>query len=221
MHLDSRRSSIHSLSFRSLLLLCACLPSWGCISVGSLQTADTLGAGNSRLTLRGTAQLQGTDQIGPEVSAGFQYGVSDTVDVGLRLFTLGAEVSGKVQLVPRESRTVVSLAPVAGRRDNAYFDGHRELYAGLPLLVGFRSDDDSQLVLGFQPMVRGLRGEGSEDWHTTFWLGTSVGYAWRVSDGVRLMPELAVSAPLPINGAPFRPVPQLGFAVLAGGRSRR
>jgi hypothetical protein len=32
------------------------------------------------------------------------------------------------------------------------------------------------------------------------------------------MPELSVAAPLPFNGAPFRPVPQLGFTVLLDGR---
>jgi len=39
-----------------------------------------------------------------------------------------------------------------------------------------------------------------------------------VGNSVRLMLVLSVAAPLPLNGTPFRPVPQFGFAVLLDGR---
>jgi hypothetical protein len=102
--------------FRHLLPLCAALPGWGCVTLGELQTADTVGAGRSRWNLHGKAQSSGGDDVAPEASVGYPYGVSDSVDVGLRLFTAGAEVSGKVMLSPRESRTLVSLAPSVGGR---------------------------------------------------------------------------------------------------------
>ncbi len=211
---------MHPLPLRVLLLLCACLSSWGCVTAGALQTADTLGAGNSRWNIRGTAQLHGTDELGPEASVGYQYGVADSMDLGLRLFTAGGELSGKVRLVPRESRTVVSLAPELGGRF-LLFEEYRNLYAALPLLVGFVEEDGDQLVLGLRPMVMRTWGTYPPTVFTEYWLGTSVGYAWRVGNGVRVMPELAVSAAIGSARTSFRPVPQLGVAIMLDGGSGR
>jgi len=69
------------------------------------------------------------------------------VDLGLRLFTAGAEVSGEVTLSPRESRTWVSLAPSLGGRFQG-FEDYKALNVALPVLVGLVGDNGSQWVPG-------------------------------------------------------------------------
>jgi hypothetical protein len=204
--------------FRHLLLLCASLPAWGCVTLGELQTADTVGAGRSRWNVHGKAQYHGGDDVAPEASVGYQYGVTDSVDLGLRLFTAGAEVSGKVMLSPRDARTLVSLAPSVGGRFQGVED-YRTLHVALPVLMGLVGDNGSQWVLGLRPSLRRTWGSFPPSVSNQYWVGTSVGYAFRVGERVKLMPELALAAPLPTERTAFRPVAQLGFAVMLDGGS--
>jgi hypothetical protein len=101
------------------------------------------------------------------------------------------------------------------------FEDSRTLNVALPVLVGLVGDNGSQWVLGFRPSLRRSWGSFPPSVHHPYGVGTSVGDAFRMGERVRLMPELAVSAPIPPERTPFRPVAQLGFSFRVDGGSGR
>jgi hypothetical protein len=129
-----------------------------------------------------------------------------------------------------DSPWVVSLAPVVGfhqpvPRFDDYWVYYQQRYAALPVLVGLKTGEGSQLVVGLRPTwLYYPRVDGpSEPYRaeSTFALGGSVGYAFRVGSRVRLMPEVAVQLPLgPLPSASevrqeaSKPHLQLGLALM-------
>jgi len=221
---------MHPLFSRLLLLLC--LPmGWGCAAMGTLQTADTLGAGKTRWSAQLMAQATPSAAPLPQAAVGLQYGLTDSLDVGARVSTVGLELSGKVRLVGAEdSPWVVSLAPAVGLhqpvpRFDAYWAYNEQRYATLPVLVGMKVGEGSQLVTGLRPTwlyFPQVDGPGERrPAESGFALGASVGYAFRVGSRVRLMPELAVQLPLgpqpsalEVRSEGTKPHLQLGLALM-------
>ncbi|WP_375769271.1 hypothetical protein NR798_47650 [Archangium gephyra] len=208
------------------------LPLWtGCAAMGTLQTADTVGAGKTRWSAQVMAQGVtdgGEDSVPlPRVAVEVRHGLSERVEVGARASTFGLEVSGKVELVEsRGSPWAVSLAPVVGvqqltmRFDRAMAYSEQR-YAALPVLVGWASVGGSQLVLGLRPTWLYFPRVLSTPAENAFALGGSLGYAFPVGSRVRLMPEVAVMlpvGPLPTTTAMrtegLKPHVQLGMAVM-------
>lgn len=105
-------------------------------------------------------------------AVGMRYGLSDALDVGGRVSTFGAELSGKVRRVKSEdSPWVVSLAPVVGvhpfvLRVDAHPEYGEQRYAAVPVLVGLDTG------------------------------GGALGYAFRLGSQVRPMPEVAAMVPV-------------------------
>jgi hypothetical protein len=197
----------------------------GCASMGHVQTADTLGEGKFQFAfepgLQGTGILSedgsevsandidfddddddsGLDGvIYPHIDFALRYGVSERVDLGVRFGSSLAELQAKILLTqPGDPDLAISLAPALS---GVYFGtgdedvGYTNL--SLPLLIGFKTDGGSEFVLG--PRVIGTRvsgGIGNDSGSiNVLSVGASVGFALRVANGFRLMPEVAFSVPV-------------------------
>jgi hypothetical protein len=182
----------------------------GCVSVSQVQTADTLGSGKFQFGIEpgvgGAAVI--SDDVGggsiyyPHVDLSARYGVSDSVDLGVRFGSSLVELQSKFLLTdPRDPGKAISLAPSVSGVFLGSGDSDSSISyvnVALPLLVGFKTSGGSEFVLG--PRVTGTRLSGSalEDNAAVNILsvGASVGYALRVTEGFRLMPEVGVSVPV-------------------------
>src|SRR5688572_17235135 len=89
----------------------------GCTSITTLQRAKTLGKGKFEFSLE-PGVLAGTTLgtagfiAAPRADLAGHFGVSDRVDLGFRLGSVGLEVQSKFELTRRDSPVVhVSLAP--------------------------------------------------------------------------------------------------------------
>jgi hypothetical protein len=177
----------------------------GCVSISQVQTADTLGTGKFQFAvepgLAGAAVISdsGNGDGGvyyPHVDLGLRYGITETVDLGVRFGSSLVELQAKVLLTsPEDPDKAVSLAPsVMGLLLGSGSDNVSYLNAALPVLVGFKSLNGSELVLG--PRLALTRVSAGDVSANIISAGTSVGYALRVTNGFRLMPEVALSYPL-------------------------
>lgn len=203
----------------------------GCVSLSSVQTADTLGKGRLQVAVEpgvwGGATSEGARLL-PHVDAAVRYGVSDRVDLGVRAGSSFLELMGKVLLTePSDAHLAVSVAPAASGgisplvRDSA---GRLTGVGGivnlaLPVLVGFKTAGGSELVLG--PRVHGLLTLGPTRW-LVLAAGMSAGFLWRLGERVGLMPEVSVVMPIATNQTkvgvldPSGPLLQIKVGVLFG-----
>jgi hypothetical protein len=132
----------------------------------------------------------------PHVDLGLRYGVTDTVDLGVRFGSSLVELQSKFLLTrPEDPNKAISLAPsVMGLLVGSGDDNVSYVNAAMPVLVGFKTSGGSEFVLGPRVALTHLSvGDASA---TFISAGASVGYALRVTNGFRLMPEVAVSYPL-------------------------
>jgi len=180
----------------------------GCVSISHVQTADTLGQGKSQFAVEpgagGTAVFSGGEAVDsdvyPHVDLAYRYGVTDTLDLGVRFGSSLLELQGKILLTdPADPDRAISLAPsVMGFFFGSGGDNVNYVNVALPVLIGFKTGNGSELVLG--PRVTGtsiaIGSRGDTGRVSVLSLGTSVGYALRVSEGFRLLPEVAVLFPL-------------------------
>ncbi|WP_343073237.1 hypothetical protein [Pyxidicoccus fallax] len=182
------------------------------MSVSHVQTADTLGSGKFQFAVEpgvGGAAVIDSDVGGgsiyyPHIDLAARYGVSDGVDLGVRFGSSLVELQSKFLLTDsRDPNKAISLAPSVtgmflGTGDEGDDASISYVNLSLPLLVGFKTSGGSEFVLG--PRVSGTRISGSalEDGAAVNILsvGASVGYALRVTEGFRLMPEVGVSMPV-------------------------
>jgi hypothetical protein len=174
----------------------------GCATLGTVQTADTVGKGRFQFAIEpgfwGGTGLGGVAL--PRADIAGRYGVTDWMDLGARVGTTGVEFTSKVQLTPPAMEAfVVSVAPsvgglAVGTGDNRV--GTFWLHA--PLLLGFGLGGGHQLILGprvhdwtFFGAVEGASGVAS-----VVSLGTSVGISFKLGKHFRLLPEAVLMKPV-------------------------
>lgn len=179
----------------------------GCVSTSHVQTADTLGAGKSQFAVEPGAgavavfaESEGDSFYYPHVDLAYRYGVTDTLDLGVRFGSSALELQAKILLSdPADPDKAISLAPAA----MGFFfgeDGASVNYVNLslPVLIGFKTGSGSEFVLGPRINATSIKvaaGSGAGRANVLS-AGTSVGYALRVSDGFRLLPEVGILYPL-------------------------
>ncbi|MBN1336557.1 MAG: hypothetical protein JXB39_11420 [Deltaproteobacteria bacterium] len=175
----------------------------GCATVGTFQTADTLGTGAFQVGLEpswwgvaATGEAAGFLHGG--VSA--RYGVNDRLDVGGRIGSSGLEMLFKVQLTdPQSGGPIVSIAPSGGGFGALGAGGGAGLLAfQVPVILGFPTSGGSQFVLApkvHEYLILAGTSDDSASLSLTS-LGASVGYAARLGPGFRLLPEVAFVYPV-------------------------
>jgi hypothetical protein len=182
----------------------------GCPSFSTMGTARTLPKGKGQFFVApGATVLQDFQQQDdgsyqsfglPSIEFGGRYGVTDRVEVGAKVWMVGVEIDSKFQLARSETPEAgvdVALAPGisvypfrSGDTDATY------AYLHLPLLVGINAGG-SQLVLGPRVSDLIIRG-GGQDLNVVM-LGGSLGYAWKIGDGFRLLPEVSMAYPIHVT----------------------
>lgn len=145
-------------------------------------------------------EVLGLEQGVPNLSGAIRYGIADSVDVGVRWGANGVDLLGKVRLTPASLDTVVvSVIPSMGGMYLPLEKGDLSmLNMQLGMLVGMKLGKRNQLVFG--PKVQSWQARGvvdSVDVKGSYVAaGGSVGVAIRLSDSVRLLPELSLAAPI-------------------------
>jgi hypothetical protein len=133
----------------------------------------------------------------PGLNLAFRYGISDKTDLGARLGSNGLEFQSKFQFT-EDDGVVISLAPSL----STWFIAIAGVGAGfvtvpVPLLIDIPVGE-SALVLGprVRPTLAFASGAGVGGGGFGLGVGTSVGFAAKVSDGLRVFPELGMEVPV-------------------------
>lgn len=156
----------------------------GAITMADFQRDATTGA-DSSFTL-------------PSFEVGGRYAVTDGVEVGGKVWPLGAELNGKFALARSPTPDAglnLAIAPAASVYAFSAGSSQAATYAWLhaPLLLGLSVPGGSELTIGPRASAMLVRAGG--DSLTVIWLGGSLGYAWKVGDGFRILPEVTFSYP--------------------------
>jgi len=220
---------------RALLIAWAAASAAGCVATSStLGTPRTAGAGHWQIVPSAGWGAQGTwttnvsilpgtgtsravpsysSQQAPFLEAAARRGITDDLDLGLRLYTfgVGAEVKYAFHQTPwAESGIDLSVAPQA----QASTAG---VAASLPVLVGWHFSSGHELVLS--PRVSWTT--ASVNGQNTLWAGGGLGFAIHLGESLTLMPELIGQLPVAFPGgvtpSPNFPWIQGGLAFIVGG----
>ncbi len=192
----------------SLALLSASLIA-GCATLGTIQTAETLGKDNSQYALESStwggigqknSPFNSSSFAVPNTNFSARYGVTDGFDLGARIGSSGLEITTKFQLTDpkQKAATVFSIAPSVGGLVVSTDGAAGSVYGQLPLLIGFRIGEGSELILGpkIHDWVVFYSSSNSSDAHNLFSVGSSIGLALRLGKTFRLLPEISVLYPL-------------------------
>jgi hypothetical protein len=185
-----------------------------CASISNLQTADTLGKGRVQGAVEVGVQSLGSGSVVagtgiggtyPHIDGAVRFGVTDSIDLGLRAGWSFLELQGKFLLTqPGDPNLAISVAPTFGGAYLGFGSGTTSggvgvLNIALPVLIGFKFGAN-ELVLG--PRIQDWfffgSSTGSGASINLLGAGASVGFAWRITEGFGLMPE--VSAVMPFLG---------------------
>lgn len=189
-----------------LIAVAGCAALVGCATIGTAQTASTLGKGRVQVGLEPaiTGLVAETGLAYPRVDLAVRYGVADGVDVGGKIGSVGLEFGGKFRLTRPEAeeevrRVVVSVAPtLGGALIGVPGVNFGSIYAQVPVLVGIPVGAGDELVLG--PKIHDWYAFGdvsvASGGANLLSVGTTVGYAARMGERFRILPEIAVLVPV-------------------------
>lgn len=174
----------------------------GCASVGNVQRADTVGKGNFQAGIEPGVQAIGTGASlapYPHLDGSVRYGVTESVDLGLRAGWSFLEAQAKFLLTkPGDPKLAVSLAPTFGGLALAdRTSGFGLLHFAVPALIGIKFGPH-ELVLG--PRLQGYYVFAGNTAGRVGGLvlapGATVGIALGLGDRVTILPELGVAVPV-------------------------
>jgi hypothetical protein len=179
------------------LMAAACAPA-------TVQTARTNGQGNFQFAVEPGvlgAAAAGGSAVGPSLNLAGRYGVSDRVDVGGRLGTSLYEVQVKAMLSDPSATDsmAVSIAPsttmIAGGIGGV---GAFYLREHVPVLFGLPTGGGSEFTFGPSATINfvGAGAGGNAAGGLILGLGGQVGYAARLGDKFRLVPQFDLSVPV-------------------------
>lgn len=196
-----------------IVVTAAAIAASGCATIGTMQTANTLGKGKFQASLEPTywglvAGSQTGNIFFPNLTLSARYGLSDKVDFGGRIGSNGFEIDTKFMLTdPKKTGFVVSIAPLAGGGAVGGTTGMAgSVYLQVPVLFGFGIGGGSQLVLTPKLLDWYLFGSGSVTGSSglgqgnILGLGASAGVSLKLANGFRIMPEVAFAYPI-VEGA--------------------
>ena len=129
---------------------------WACPSFSTMQTVRTVPEGEIRGAV--SAHWLGIGDVGiPQFELGLRYGLTDSLDLGAKLYSVGAEIGMKYQAV--RGAFDLSIAPAVSyfgiSTDDTNDEGVKSsasvhlIYMHLPLLMGYNVSES--ITLGFGP----------------------------------------------------------------------
>lgn len=204
----------------------------GCATLGTFQSAETLGQGAWELGIEpsmwGAVSGEGS-ALYPHAGVSGRVGVTEGVDLGGRVGSSGVEFTTKFALSKPGATMPISLAPsFGGMAISAAGSSVSVLALHVPLLFGIKTGEN-ELVLGPKLHVYSFGAStGGEAAGGALWsLGGSLGYALRLGPTVRLIPELAFAVPTLATGTDGAEAAvgitdgallQIGLGIVIGGR---
>jgi hypothetical protein len=192
---------------RILVLALAASGLAGCPSISTMGTARTIPEGTYQYYAGlgyGVLQDFAVNDEGkpesvrvPSLELGARYGVSDRLEVGGKIFPVGAEVGAKYQVMRSASLERGFDLAVAPALSVYPWSKGVVGWAHLAIPIGFNVGGGSQLVLA--PRVSELLITSKVGTGNVTWAGASMGFAFKVgkSGSLRVMPE--VSAIIPVS----------------------
>jgi hypothetical protein len=208
--------------------------SFGCLcacpSVTNLKNARALDKGEYELTIATeaggvyiptTSTNAGGTVVYPQFEFAGRWGVGDGLDLGFKVYPVGAEFDGTVQLVRGDLS--LALDPGVGIFGIVLFNSSENAsYVSIPvhldLLVGIGSAEGTQFVIGpglytfFTLSGATAAGTSESESAITLMAGGTVGVSFALSRTFRLMPEFDIYFPIAgaVNSASST---QAGFQV--------
>lgn len=187
----------------SLILALATLSSLtGCITSSVVQTAETAGKDNFQFTFEpgvmGIA-ASGTSTTLPSFNIAARYGIDERVDIGGRFGTNLLEVNAKfmvTEVSPDELQIAVAphLGGFALSADGATAG---IVWLRVPVLFDIPVGQSDVVIGPTGRLITLFGGDGGGSGAVTiFDLGTSVGYAARVGNRARIIPEVGFGYPI-------------------------
>lgn len=201
----------------------------GCPSVSTTGLARTMNRGSIQgFIAPGFITLEGVTL--PQIEAGGRYAVSDRVEIGAKLWLIGAGVDGKFALLrapSMQSGMDLSIDPMISYlglgADVGDTSGSVSMVTVvLPVLIGINFSGH-QLILGPKAVGHGVFGtsenvEGTFASGQTLGLGGTVGLALKAGAKFRIMPEITfVQYVWSSGGEATATLIQGGVTVLFGG----
>jgi hypothetical protein len=180
----------------------------GCPSFTTMGTARTLDKGKGQfyvatgaMSLQSFQEDSNGDRLSltlPSFEFGGRYAVTDRFELGGKVWPIGAELNSKIALVRTEklgSGFNMAIAPAVSVYALSAGDSNAATYAWihLPVLLGVGVDGGSELTFG--PRISDMLVASKSDVLNVVFLGGSLGYAWRLGDGVRILPEVTYAYP--------------------------
>jgi hypothetical protein len=180
-----------------------------CPSTSTLKSARTLDEGRMRFTIAPEFQsfsLGAKPLRKPQLEVAARYGLTDTIEVGAKLWVPGVEVDVKYALSRSKdgnSGWDFSIDPglgYVGGLDGTGTGEGSELSVWtfyLPLLIGYNLGGGNQIVLG-PKLIEQVWLTSDEDGATItlLFVGSSLGFVYPVMDGLRVIPEVSFGVPV-------------------------
>ena len=176
---------------------------WGCPSLSTFQTVDTVPEGETRFAVGAEALGVSADSGGgtvPQIEFGMRYGLSDNLDLGAKLFLAGLEMGVKYQFM--NGSFDAAIAPAASF---SYFSSGDAstgfLYVHLPVLFGYNLSDSFAVAFGPKFIYAAVFGditveEDSTDFSGDGLLGGGfVSFPIKLGDAFWIAPEINIYAP--------------------------
>jgi len=205
----------------------------GCPSISTMGTARTVPEGTTQFYTAasyGSMKDTGVSDTGtpqtlavPGVELGARHGVNDWMEVGAKVFPVGAEVNAKFQ-IHRSATTDHGFDLAVSPALSVYpYSGGVFGWGQLSLPVGFNVGGGNQLVLS--PRAAYMKVFAPDGSGEAFYAGGSMGFAMRMGrGGMQVLPELSavipISKKLPTSvAADFAlegPIVQFGIGFLFG-----
>lgn len=181
----------------------------GCASMSTRLTADPLAPGDWQAgvavdgVLFRDIEQQGTVP-GGRVELTARRGVTEDLDVGVKLYESGIDASARVRL--SKGSWSLAVAPAAGlgaTAETAVFPRGQLLHAHLPFIASTRLSDRTAIALGPKALYSYLRLATGGDFHGAS-LGAFFFFDWRFSDRWHLTPEVnlyrSIAGEVPVKG---------------------
>ncbi len=197
------RTSLTAILIAGASLLC------GCPSMTTMGTARTLDQGETQFFVApeySRFSMGGQPLSEPTVEIGGRYGITDEVEVGARVWLPGYAVDTKIALLRSETEDSgwdLSVAPavsymgsMSGTAEGSGYELHvTTIY--LPLLIGYNLGGGNSVVLGARLADQIWTTEDQEDTTANLlYIGSSLSFVWKVAEGIRIAPEVALAAPV-------------------------
>ena len=194
--------------YRPLLLVLG-LSLTGCPSMTSITSARTLDSGQSITYIApeySRFTMGGEPLVEPQVEIGGRYGITDNWEMGAKLWLPGIEINSKIAILRSKDENSgfnLSFTPgvsyLGGVSGTATGDGYElhvlTLYGALH--AGWNVGGGHEIVVS--PKLANQTWTTEDEEGTTanlLFLGGSLGFVWKITEGFRLLPEIAVGAPI-------------------------